>query len=302
MEVSYDKLLSSPIFQFLIGAEKELFTIHTALIVDHSEPLSVLISGGMAEAREGYAWLEDTDPQTFARFGQYLYTGDYEAADPNIIPSPPEIVSNAPDEFPDDSLADTLEAEDHKLWLCKKKDKGKKKRLIQRNDPVQILDMKPTNFSDLKYDAAVHNFKKDPRRNMEPCEDYTEVFLCHARLYTFADKYDIPGLKDACLYKLHKTLVGFTLYKERRQDIVELVRYTYLNTRDMIEPMEKLRFLVIQYVASVAQELVQSTQFIELLGNMGQVGRDLIPRLVEAFKQGSKGPCACVFPCDCSHY
>ncbi|KAI1960267.1 hypothetical protein LOZ58_003989 [Ophidiomyces ophidiicola] len=289
MEIPYDELLSSAPFQFLIGPEKRRYAIHAALIVEQSEPLGALISGGMAEAREGCAWLEDTDPQTFARFGQYLYTGDYGAAGPNIIPSHPEIVSNATDEFPDDSLADTREAEYHRRGLSKK-NKSKKKNLIQRNDPMQILDMTPTNFSNLKYDLAVPNFEKDPRRNMNPYEDYTEVFLCHARLYTFADKYDIPGLKAACLYKLHKTLVDFTLYKERRQDIVELVQYTYLNTRDMIEPMEKLRFLVIRYVASVAQELVQSTQFIELLGNMGQVGRDLIPLLVGVSRQGPMDP------------
>lgn len=30
-----------------------------------------------------------------------------------------------------------------------------------------------------------------PRSNEGPLEDYSEVFLSHARVYVFADKYDI---------------------------------------------------------------------------------------------------------------
>ena len=39
----------------------------------------------MKEAREGCAWLEDVDKDTFVRFSQYAYTEDYVAADPDIV-------------------------------------------------------------------------------------------------------------------------------------------------------------------------------------------------------------------------
>ena len=47
--------------------------------------------------------------------------------------------------------------------------------------------------------------------NREPCENYTEVFLCHARLYAFTDEYDIAPLKCLSVHKLHQTLIELSL-------------------------------------------------------------------------------------------
>lgn len=65
------------------------------------------------------------------------------------------------------------------------------------------------------------------RENKDSLEDYTPVFLGHARLYIFAEERMIDDLKTLCLHKLHKTLMSFTLCEDRRTDIVELVRYAY---------------------------------------------------------------------------
>ena len=51
-----------------------------------------------------------------------------------------------------------------------------------------------------------------PRKKRESCENYTEVFLCHTRLYIFANKYDVGPLKDLSLHKLQRTLTEFTWY------------------------------------------------------------------------------------------
>lgn len=58
---------------------------HAALVAHHSKPLGVLVNGDMSEAREGCALLEGIDEDTFVRFCQYAYTGDYVAADPIIL-------------------------------------------------------------------------------------------------------------------------------------------------------------------------------------------------------------------------
>jgi hypothetical protein len=50
------------------------------------------------------------------------------------------------------------------------------------------------------------------RQNSSPTEDYTTVFLGHAQLYVFAEKWSIEDLKTLALFKLHKTLILFTLY------------------------------------------------------------------------------------------
>ena len=70
-----------------------------------------------------------------------------------------------------------------------------------------------------------------PRRNVERCEDYTPVFLSHARMYVFADRWDIERLRILSLHKLQQTLVAFTIYDDARvNDLVYLIRFVYANT------------------------------------------------------------------------
>jgi hypothetical protein len=75
----------------------------------------------------------------------------------------------------------------------------------------------------------------DPRSNVDECEDYTRVFLCHALVYVFVDKYNIPGLRTLALYKQHRTLGVFCIYSGRVGDIVNLIQCSYdnENARDM---------------------------------------------------------------------
>lgn len=42
----------------------------------------------------------------------------------------------------------------------------------------------------------------EPRQNEEPCEDYTHVFLSHAQLYVFSDRYSIEPLQELSMQKL----------------------------------------------------------------------------------------------------
>jgi hypothetical protein len=52
----------------------------------------------------------------------------------------------------------------------------------------------------------------EPRKNVEECEDYTNVFLCHARVYVFAEKYDVAKLRALALHKLQQPLEVFQVY------------------------------------------------------------------------------------------
>ena len=68
-----------------MGREKKELTIHSALAAHHSRPLDVLMNGPMIEASERRCTLEDVDKDTFVRFCQYAYTGDYVGADPEFL-------------------------------------------------------------------------------------------------------------------------------------------------------------------------------------------------------------------------
>jgi hypothetical protein len=53
----------------------------------------------------------------------------------------------------------------------------------------------------------------EPKSNSAASQDFTPVFLAHARLYTFADMRLVAPLKNLALYNLHKTLIDFRLYE-----------------------------------------------------------------------------------------
>lgn len=114
-----------------------------------------------------------------------------------------------------------------------------------------------------------------PNRTAE--EDYTPVFLGHARLYVFAEKYGASTLRALALSKLHRTLTYFTIFKERIGDVIALVRYAYSNenTPDYdSEIVDDLRRLVTQYVVCEFRAFANTEQFCSLLEEGGPFVRD----------------------------
>ena len=70
----------------------------------------------------------------------------------------------------------------------------------------------------------------EPRTNERDREDWTDVFLSHARLWSFADRYDVVNLQRLTLHLLHRTLTVYTLHEKRVGDILTLIQFVYENT------------------------------------------------------------------------
>lgn len=268
----------------------------------------------MSEAKEGCAWLEDVEESTFIRFSQFAYTGDYFAADPEILldsstiawtpskPTPgfvfdgpvavaskkfplpdleplePVDIPPAPEPLPetehdldqfDDQEKERAMDGSWDAWTKPKKEAKDKMGKSAKKKGVR------------KYFWNAPRPSFHPRTNCESCEDYTEVFLCHARLYVFAEKYDIAPLKKLSVNRLHQTLSVFTLYKERVGDIVDLMQYSYANTVHRSSFDDPLRSLVIHYAASVVENLVQSSRFKALLEEPGELASDLVVKMID---------------------
>ncbi|KAI9888788.1 MAG: hypothetical protein M1814_006293 [Vezdaea aestivalis] len=256
----------------------------------------------MKEAREGCATLEDVDQSTFSRFAQYIYTGDYDPAHPEMSPenSPtiiPDSTSNDGESCPvdideqhpvtlDEGMIDSsIRLDDWDYWG---RDKPKQNKACQCKKLKEKPETKPLRpkksimwdrFKDRNSTAFTSTFQPHP--NSKAREKYTEVFLCHARLYDFADNYDIQPLRQLSLHKLHRTLVEFTLYSERTGDVVELVRYSYSNTAETVSQCDDLRTLVIRYVACVVEDLAKDSEFRSLLREASSISEDLIMHLLE---------------------
>ena len=115
-----------------------------------------------------------------------------------------------------------------------------------------------------------------PRKNLNKSENYTEVFLCHARLYVFADLQDIQELKALALDELHALLAIFDLYEERTGDIVSLLRYAYANS-GQCWPGESLRGILTNFVGVEMDVLMRDREFREaMLENGGDMLEDFM--------------------------
>ncbi|KAG9764826.1 hypothetical protein KCU73_g784, partial [Aureobasidium melanogenum] len=299
MSLDFRRILSSEPFRFLIGKDKALFTLHSHVPVGQSEPLLALVNGGMVEAQEGCAWLEDTDEATFVQIGEYLYTGDYTPTEPfdlldelhvreESIGSHAQMIMKR-DILNDDAISAAAEVEvrSEQLpeepisqasdWGFCRSIKKEKRKYKKGHDPV-LWDVDgvpggPTvepsrSKRELLWDEFVHSFDSydqdlRPRQNMEPHEDYSAVFLGHAQLYVFADKYDIQQLAKLSLSKLGHTLAGFNVFNERIDDVVELLQFCYVNTPERAGTKDKLRDLVINQASTVENTVEDFLMLVE---------------------------------------
>jgi hypothetical protein len=102
------------------------------------------------------------------------------------------------------------------------------------------------------------------------------VFLLHARLYTFAHCYEISGLVDLSFYKLGKALVDIELDSDKVEDVVDVLQYCY---DELASP--KLRSLLVLYAACKVETLWKSSKFRELLGRQSELSTALIGAMID---------------------
>lgn len=154
--------------------------------------------------------------------------------------------------------------DDSESWGMVKQEQSTKASLkvsfIRRNYPVQ----------DTSFTACA------PRANTGPHENYMNVFLSHARIYVFAEKYDIKPLQVLALQNLHQTLSIYTLHHERVGDITALLQYSYENTAETDNGDEGLRALLMHYVQYEMDVLVKSWKFKDLLLSDGEILGDFL--------------------------
>lgn len=101
-----------------------------------------------------------------------------------------------------------------------------------------------------------------PIPNVRSNADYTEVFLCHAKVYVFADEKDVQPLRILALEELRAALSVFTLHEARMGDIMALVSYAYENT---YYAGDKLRALLGEYMTLEASKLMRNESFKALI-------------------------------------
>lgn len=247
----------------------------------HSPSLDRMINGQMAEAQKGFAVLEEVDEGTFERFIEWAYKGYYTAADFELkASSPPSPASSSKEEcetteWMQEPLADLVAesepladiaaepeslTEQPTIWDLGYFQSGKKSKKAKTRQELKA------SFIRREHTVRRAIISLPPARaNRGADEDYTEVFLSHARLYVFADKYDIQPLKALALEELHDTLAAYTLYRGRTGDILTLLRYVYANTGQPARGGGDLRMLLRDYLGYEMNVLMKDWEFKVLM-------------------------------------
>lgn len=290
------------------------FFVHPAIVAQQSKSLAALVYGKMKEARDGCACIEDVDEDTFARFLEYCYTGDYAAAEHAVVLDATSIQQETNVES--GGLIATPEQEEHADIMEPEPDvepifgqtgflgtppaqngwgqpnaynsyTPPSARQVKKAKAISTGSSRRANawkaFTQLSWNAPAGTAKPstyDARVNREACEDYTDVFLSHARLYVFADTYGIEKLRVLSLQKLHKCLVNFKLFPERVTDVAVLLQYAYQHTAERNRSLDDLRSLLIRYVCCKLEEIRCDAVFKETLKAENASSVDLLELLL----------------------
>lgn len=102
------------------------------------------------------------------------------------------------------------------------------------------------------------------------------ILLSHARLYVFADCYDMLRLADMSIDKLGRELLKLNVTSEAVTDITELLRYAY----DESTP-ERLRNYLALYAACKTEDLWTDTKFRELVATHGDLAVTILGVMIE---------------------
>lgn len=244
----------------------------------------------MSTANTRTETLPDIDPDTFVRFCEFAYTGDYtppmwqtvDARSDTVLKEPaghdePEpayeavcVPENEQPKLPEDDWSWDFRASK------KKAKRGKISREAQVPNPRQTdLLTGDTYYPSIRREEF--DIECTPRGNDSASQDFTSVFLGHAKVYVLAERYDISQLSDLALHKLNATLKQFQLFEERVEDLMQLARFTYSNTYNYESRVDRLQKLVVRFIASYQGALVRNQSFHALLGEGGQFVIDLFP-------------------------
>jgi hypothetical protein len=218
----------------------------------------------MRESRERSARIPDVNQETFARFMEFVYTGDYNSPQPepvqqistNIQASDNDehktnawgtaakilpYVHQAPAEPYEEPLPEPVseppEPEIDPWRTCAKTKKDMKKQKAMAEVQATSCDQKRSKLPDPDISVAVTcplSTSSKIRRNIVGRNDYTAVFFCHAQLYVLGDKYDVKPLKALSSERLSRSFRHYERAETPFADFPGLVRYVFEHTPERI--------------------------------------------------------------------
>jgi hypothetical protein len=261
-------IVSSDMFTFLVGHNRKPFKLHKALVAHQSLSLNVLVNGNLKEAKEQCAIWDEVAEDTFVRFSQFAYTGDYEAPVPM---SHKQSLQTLHPGSSRDSTRSTSNSTGRKL--------GRKESSSWRR--FRDLYSGPRDewyLSENSSDTYTH----DSSAATAVAEDtHVDTLLFHVKMYVFSDYHDIQPLLDLSLRKLHQGLISMSPDADSLEDTVRLLRYAFENTVDRDGHADQLRSLLTLYAACKARMLWRCPSFEQLVRENGDFMTAFISKLIK---------------------
>lgn len=286
----------------MVGSSKKQYSVHAAAFSQLSSPLEILLNGPHKESQTMRVEWPHVDERTFVRFTQWAYTKSYNTEEPEIILDQSSIELSSPtnDQCEKNEESKDIKAFEQQLYslqsweqtatinkgcsncasrfescFCGRSLYGSFPCCISKTPKKSLLVAKFLDNDNTDYPTTASVF--EPRKNKESCEDYTGVFLCHARLYVLGDIYDIPQLRQLALHRLHATLREFTLYPSRLNDIAVLAKYIFDNTQSH----DKIREMIVLYYACIIEDVLEQDELTSLIDEIPELAPILISKMSE---------------------
>ena len=111
-----------------------------------------------------------------------------------------------------------------------------------------------------------------------------EILQAHIQIYLFADLWEVKGLGDLVLQKVHRILQRIQLGEIAGFIVLKLVRFVYSRTNDRkFETVDGMRALVAHFVACHMDVLFKDKNFQEFLKEAGEFNRDWAGHIISSF-------------------
>ena len=278
------EIFSSPPFKFVVGPERTEFMIHSKLLERLSQPLHNLMNNGtMTESREHVACLKDIDTQTFSDFVDFAY------AFASVSDSTLEVEKEADGWWGYGNFFDSLSTScaKHRCTSIPEDvgtfhiacDTGQSHT---SSDVIEALlqDQRDvTGIMSSLYGLAMNYVAEKDRK----CDEGPRAYLTSAgKLYVFADRYLVGGLKLVALHKLRKDFFAVPYrfsevpYSPRSvEDFLELLDLAFEDgiTDEKDESrITDLQMLVILIALHKHEVLKESKAFWEALSHNSHIG------------------------------
>ncbi|USW59533.1 Putative SKP1/BTB/POZ domain superfamily protein [Septoria linicola] len=274
LELIVQRVARSAPVKFIIGPQEKEMYIHAAVING---------SQWLEDGGDQAITIENCDEATFSRFVDLLDV-DYDvSSSDDTMYTPSEASTTGPDDVLTSSKTRLLpmtikhvKQAANSGWRSSWATKPAAGQSGSLRDQAwdrftAISPPRPEELPKVSWDCV------EPNTDLH--EDYTGVFLSHARLHAFALSHDVKGLEKLSLYRLYQTLKSFQLHDERVGDIAALFEYCYGELEYHSEAFA-LRAVVADYVACHVEKLAFDSVFAQTLCAPNEAAADVIQRLL----------------------